>query len=100
MQFWYTKKADWDYEWASMYSSSELPATQIAPMTWMAVFLTVLETPKLVTAKWDPVVFPHYWKITPTSAAVKEFVSHTDKDDEDDGEEDGEEGEKKLIMER
>ncbi len=83
---WYAKKADWSAEWASRYASSEIPAAQIAPMTWLASSLVALEVIKLITHRWEPVVFPRYWKITPNSAGIKILVSNSDKDE---GDEDG-----------
>ncbi len=80
---WYIKKADWSTEWASLYASSKLPLSQIAPVVWLTSSLVALEALKCITHKWEPVVFPRYWKITPTSANIKVFVSHSDKDEGD-----------------
>jgi hypothetical protein len=95
---WYSRKADWSAEWASLYSSSSLPATQIAPMTWIASSLAALEILKLITRRWEPVVFPRYWRITPIDTGIKEFVSHSDKDEGD--EDGGDKGGGKLDAEQ
>jgi len=81
---WYVKKAGWSNEWASLYASSQRAASQIAPMTYMASSIVALEVIKCLTHKWEPVVFPEYWKITPASAEIKTFISYSDKDEGDD----------------
>ncbi|MDY6985586.1 MAG: ThiF family adenylyltransferase [Candidatus Thermoplasmatota archaeon] len=81
---WAQRRCSWSAEWASGYASSKLSLSQIAPVVWLTSSLVALEALKCITHKWEPVVFPRYWKITPTSADIKVFVSHSDKDEGDD----------------
>jgi len=67
-------------------------------MTWIASSLAALEILKLITRRWEPVVFPRYWKVTPTDTGIKEFVSHSDKDEGD--EDGGDKGGGKLDAEQ
>jgi len=86
---WAQRRCDWGADWADGYAEGRISLSQIAPMTWLASSLVALEVIKLITHRWEPVVFPRYWKITPNSAGIKIFVSHSDKDegDEDGGDE-------------
>jgi len=70
---WAQKHCGWSEEWARGYAENELSLAQIAPMTWIASSLAALEILKLITRRWEPVVFPRYWRITPVYAGIDEF---------------------------
>ncbi|MDY6985585.1 MAG: ThiF family adenylyltransferase [Candidatus Thermoplasmatota archaeon] len=73
---WAQRRCSWSAEWASGYASSKLSLSQIAPVVWLTSSLVSLEALKCITHKWEPVVFPRYWKITPTSAGIEELKPH------------------------
>ena len=70
---WAQKHCDWNEEWAEGYAKNEFSLAQIAPIVYMAASLAALEILKLITRRWEPVVFPRYWRITPTYAGIDEF---------------------------
>jgi len=70
---WAQKHCGWSEEWAKGYAENELSLAQIAPIVYMAASLAALEILKLITRRWEPVVFPRYWRITPTDAGIDEF---------------------------
>jgi hypothetical protein len=73
---WAQRHCDWGANWADGYAEGKISLSQIAPMTWLASSLVALEVIKLITHRWEPVVFPRYWKITPNSADIDELHEH------------------------
>jgi len=73
---WAQRWCDWSAEWAAGYAEGKLSLSQIAPVVWLTSSIVALEVIKCLTHKWEPVVFPKYWKITPASAEIAELKPH------------------------
>jgi len=73
---WAQRWCDWSAEWAAGYAEGKLSLAQIAPVVWLTSSIATLEVIKCLTHKWEPVVFPKYWKITPASASIEELKPH------------------------
>jgi len=69
----YQIEGGWREEWFNGWCEGELPHPQICTIVWITASLAALEVLKLVTGKWEPVVAPRYWHITPTNARIKKF---------------------------
>ena len=71
--WYYVTEGGWTEEWFQGWVQGKLSHAQICTMVWSTASLSALEVVKLLSGKWKPVVAPHYWHITPTSAAIKRF---------------------------
>lgn len=69
----YVTESCWTEEWFQGWVQGKLSHAQICTMVWATASLSALEAVKLLSGKWKPVVAPHYWYITPTSAGIRKF---------------------------
>lgn len=69
----YMTEGEWSQEWFDGWVEGKLSHSQISTIVWGTAALSALEVVKLLTGKWDPVVAPRYWYITPYGAAIKRF---------------------------
>jgi molybdopterin/thiamine biosynthesis adenylyltransferase len=69
----YQTTAGWTQEWFEGFVEGKKPHAQICPIVWISSSLAALEVIKLVTGKWEPVVAPRYWHITPAGGHIARF---------------------------
>ncbi len=67
----YRTHASWREDWFERWTRRELPHAQICPIVWVTSCLTALEVIKLASGKWQPVISPRYWYITPDGARIR-----------------------------
>lgn len=60
-------------EWFDEWCEGKKPHPQICPIVWITGTLAALEIIKLVSGRWEPVVAPRYWHITPSGARIARF---------------------------
>ena len=49
------------------------PHAQLCTIVWLTSVITAMEMLKLVSGKWQPVVAPRYWHVTPEGAHMARF---------------------------
>lgn len=69
----YQTVGGWRQEWFDQWCESKLPHPQICPIVWITGVIAAMEIIKLVSGKWEPVVAPRYWHITPAGARMAKF---------------------------
>jgi molybdopterin/thiamine biosynthesis adenylyltransferase len=69
----YRSEGAWTQAWFDSWCEGQQPHAQLCVTVWITGALAALEILKLVSGKWEPVVAPHYWHITPTSARIARF---------------------------
>jgi molybdopterin/thiamine biosynthesis adenylyltransferase len=69
----YRSEGAWREDWFDKWCEGELPHAQLCTIVWITGALAAMEILKLVSGKWQPVVAPRYWHITPTSARIAKF---------------------------
>ncbi|MFN2236351.1 MAG: ThiF family adenylyltransferase [Anaerolineales bacterium] len=72
LQYYRTEGA-WTQEWFDGWCESALPHAQLCSPVWITGALAATEIIKVVSGKWQPVVAPRYWHITPTGARIAKF---------------------------
>ena len=72
LQYYQTEGA-WRQEWFDGWCENRLPHPQLCTIVWVTGSLAALEILKLVSRKWEPVVAPRYWHITPEGARITKF---------------------------
>ncbi|MGD8751312.1 MAG: ThiF family adenylyltransferase [Anaerolineales bacterium] len=71
--YYYRDEGAWTKEWFEDWTKGERPHAQLCPIVWVTGALAAMEMIKVISGRWQPVVAPHYWHITPTSARIKRF---------------------------
>lgn len=71
--YYYCSEGAWTQEWFGDWCLGKKPHAQLCTTVWITGALAALEILKLVSGKWEPVVAPRYWRITPTSARIARF---------------------------
>lgn len=69
----YRSEGAWREEWFDEWCESRRPHAQLCTTVWITGTLAAQEILKLISKKWKPIVAPHYWRITPTSACIARF---------------------------
>ena len=69
----YMTEGAWTQEWFDGWVEGRVSHSQICTIVWATAALSALEVVKLLSGKWEPVVAPRYWHITPHGAAIKKF---------------------------
>ena len=69
----YRSEGAWTQAWFEDWCQGKRPHAQLCTTVWITASLAALEILKLVSGKWEPVVAPRYWRITPTSARIARF---------------------------
>lgn len=69
----YCSEGAWTQDWFDSWCEGKRPHAQLCTMVWITGALAAMEIIKLVSGKWEPVVAPRYWHITPTSARIAKF---------------------------
>lgn len=69
----YQTAGAWRDEWFKEWCQGQRPHAQLCGPVWIAGTLAAMEVIKLASGKWDPVVAPRHWYITPTEARIKKF---------------------------
>lgn len=69
----YMTEGQWREDWFEQWVQGERPHAQICPIVWITSCFAALETLKLLSGRWKPVVAPYYWYVTPTSARIRRF---------------------------
>lgn len=72
LQYYRTEGA-WTQEWFDAWCEGEKTHAQLGPIVWITGALAALEIIKLVSKKWEPIVAPRYWHITPSGARISRF---------------------------
>lgn len=63
----------WRQDWFEQWCESKRPHPQICTIVWITGVIAAMEMLKLVSRKWEPVVAPRYWHITPMGARMAKF---------------------------
>jgi len=69
----YITDGGWREDWFDRWTVGELPHAQLCTMVWITSCLAAQEILKLITGKWEPVVAPYYWHVTPSAAGVRKW---------------------------
>lgn len=69
----YRTEGAWTEEWFDGWCEGKRPHAQLCTIVWITGTLAAMEILKLVSGKWESVVAPRYWHITPTSARIAKF---------------------------
>ncbi len=69
----YRTEGAWTEEWFDGWCEGQLPHAQLCTIVWISGALAAMEILKLVSGKWEPVVAPRYWHITPANARIAKF---------------------------
>jgi hypothetical protein len=69
----YRSEGSWTQPWFDEWCEGTRPHAQLCATVWITGALAAQEIIKLVSGKWEPVVAPRYWRITPTSASIARF---------------------------
>lgn len=69
----YQTAGGWRQEWFDQWCEGLQPHPQICTIVWITGVLAAQEIIKLVSGKWQPVVAPRYWHITPSGARLAKF---------------------------
>jgi molybdopterin/thiamine biosynthesis adenylyltransferase len=69
----YQTVGGWRQEWFDQWCESKQPHPQICTIVWITGVLAAMEILKLVSGKWQPVVAPRYWHVTPSGARMATF---------------------------
>jgi hypothetical protein len=69
----YMTDGQWREEWFDRWVEGKAPHAQIAPIVWITSCLAALETVKVISGRWKPVIAPYYWSVTPTKAGIRKF---------------------------
>jgi molybdopterin/thiamine biosynthesis adenylyltransferase len=62
--YFYVPFADWRIDYYGRFIEDGAPPAQICPTVWTASALGAMETLKVLSGKWQPVISPRYWHIT------------------------------------
>jgi hypothetical protein len=63
----------WSQEWFDGWCEGALPHAQLCTPVWITGALAAMEILKVISGKWEPVVAPRYWHVTPTGARIAKF---------------------------
>jgi molybdopterin/thiamine biosynthesis adenylyltransferase len=69
----YRSAGAWTQEWFDGFCEGALPHAQLCTPVWITGSLAAMEIIKVVSGKWQPVVAPRYWHITPEGARIARF---------------------------
>jgi molybdopterin/thiamine biosynthesis adenylyltransferase len=69
----YQIQGAWTQEWFDGFCTGELPHAQLCTPVWITGALAAMEMLKVISKKWEPVVAPRFWQITPTGAKIAKF---------------------------
>jgi hypothetical protein len=69
----YVTEGEWSEEWFDRWVEAELPHAQLATVVWLTACFAAQEMLKLLSGRWNPMVAPHYWHITPGHTGMKKF---------------------------
>ena len=69
----YQTAGGWTQEWFDGWCEGALPHAQLCSPVWVTGALAAMEIVKIVSGKWQPVVAPRYWHITPVGARIAKF---------------------------
>jgi len=69
----YRTEGAWKKDWFDGWVQGKLPHSQICTIVWVTASLAALEVVKLLTGKWEPVIAPRYWNVTPNGAGIRRF---------------------------
>lgn len=59
--------------WFDRWCEGELPHPQMCTTVWITGALAAMEILKIISGKWEPVIAPRYWHITPDGARIARF---------------------------
>ena len=69
----YVSEGQWREDWFAEWIEGRRTHAQICSIVWATGCMAAMETLKLVSGKWRPIIAPHYWYITPTDARIRRF---------------------------
>jgi len=69
----YREEGEWTEDWFNNFIDTKVSLPQIAPIVWLTSSFVTIEILKIITGKWDPVVAPKHWHITPNNTKIEEF---------------------------
>jgi hypothetical protein len=72
-QYHYVTQGDWQMDWFCSYFSGEKPLALLCAMEWTLVSLAALETVKIVTGRWRPILAPRCWLLKHGRLKVSHF---------------------------
>lgn len=72
-QYHYITQGDWQVDWFFGYFSGKLPLALLCAAEWTLVSLAALETMKIATGKWPPILAPRCWRLKHGRLKVTHF---------------------------
>lgn len=69
----YCTEGSFTQDWFEGWCAGSLPHPQMCTIVWITAALAAMEILKLLSGKWEPVVAPRYWHITPDGARIARF---------------------------
>ena len=72
-QYHYITQGDWQVDWFFGYFSGKRPLALFCAAEWTLVSLAALETMKIATGKWRPILAPRCWRLKHGRLKVTHF---------------------------
>jgi molybdopterin/thiamine biosynthesis adenylyltransferase len=69
----YVTEGEWTEEWFDRWTEGQAPHAQLAPVVWITACLAAQEVIKWISGRWQPVIAPYYWHVTPNHARIAKF---------------------------
>ena len=72
-QYNYVTDGDWRVNWFFKYFTGENPLALICPVEWMVASLAALETIKIASGRWTPMMAPRCWHLRKGTVSASRF---------------------------